>query len=228
MKNMFRSLVVSSILCAVYSVIAFAIPFARTAVFWLSYVFGVIAIATQIFVLRVAFVKERSVKSKFYGFPVAKVGITYMLVQLVLGLVMMALAAVAPVYVPLVVYMVLLAVAAVGFISADAMRDEVEWQDVQLKKDIATMRALQAKINCVVGVCSDDVRQDISKLAEELRYSDPVSNETIRNIENELTSCVDELQSAVMDGDYTAVKELCRKARATLVERNRLCKLNKG
>lgn len=228
MKNQVRSWAVLAVFFVVYSVISFALPFKHNVVFWLSYIFAVGAIAIQIYVLRAAFEKGVSVKSKFYGFPVANVGVTYMLAQLVLGLVMMTLAAKVPAWLPVVLYVVLLGAAAVGFIAADAMRDEVERQDTQLKKNISTMRALQSKVNGIVSLCNADMSTEVKKLAEELRYSDPVSNEAIREIEYELTACVDELQSVIVDGDYVVAQELCRKARVTLMERNRLCKLSKG
>ena len=135
MKNQIRGWIVLAVFFIIDSVIAFALPFAHTAVFWLSYIFSVIAIAVQVYVMQVAFCKEKSVKSKFYGFPVANVGVIYMLAQLVLGLVFMALAARVPVWLPVVLYVILLGAAAMGFIAADAMRDEVERQDVQLKKE---------------------------------------------------------------------------------------------
>lgn len=227
MKNKIRTWIVLAIVFVVYSVIAFALPFQHNAVFWLSYIFAVIAIAVQAYVLHTAFMKEQSVKSKFYGFPVANVGFIYLVAQLVLGLAMMALAAKIPVWIPVVLYVILLGVAVVGFIAADAMRDEVERQDVQLKKDVSVMRGLQSKVNGIVGLCSADVRDNVARLAEELRYSDPVSNDALVEIEGELSTCVDELQAAVVDGESTAIRELCRKASVTLMERNRLCKLNK-
>jgi hypothetical protein len=227
MKNKIRTWVVLAIIFVVYSVITFALPFAHTATFWLSYVFAVVAIAVQVYILHTAFMKEKSIKSKFYGFPIANIGFFYLIAQLVLGLIMMALSAKIAVWIPVVLYVILLGVAAVGFIAADAMRDEVERQDVQLKKDVSVMRGLQSKVNGIVGLCSAAVREDVAKLAEELRYSDPVSSEAIASVEKELSACVDELQAAVVDGDNAAVRELCRKASVTLVERNRLCKLNK-
>ena len=227
MKNKIRTWVVLAIIFVVYSVITFALPFAHTATFWLSYVFAVAAIAVQVYILHTAFMKEKSVKSKFYGFPVANIGFFYLVAQLVLGLVMMGLAAKIAVWIPVVLYVILLGMAAVGFIAADAMRDEVERQDVRLKKDVSVMRGLQSKVNGIVGLCGADVRDDVARLAEELRYSDPVSNDALAEIEGELSACVDELQVAVVDGDTAAIRELCRKTSVTLLERNRLCKLNK-
>ena len=64
-------------------------------------------------------------------------------------------------------------------------------------------------------------------MAEEFKYSDPVSSEAIKNIENELSEMVDELQKAVVDNDSESIIGLCDKIKISLTERNRLCKLNK-
>ena len=133
MKNRARSWVALGVILVVYSVVAFAPPFVKNGVFWLSYVFGVVAIAVQLYVMHTAFAKGKSVKSKFYGFPVANVGIIYMLVQLAFGILMMIFAAKLPLWIPLIVDVVMLGAAAVGFIAADAMRDEVERQDGRVR-----------------------------------------------------------------------------------------------
>lgn len=65
------------------------------------------------------------------------------------------------------------------------------------------------------------------KLAEDPQFSDPVSSETWREAETELTQCVAELEPAVVDEDIPGSLELCRKSKSLLAERNRLCNLNK-
>ena len=92
-KNEIRGYIVDAILLIVFSVIAFAAPFAKTGVFWMAYLFGVIAIAYQIYVFQISFNQGDDVKSKFYGFPIARVGVIYLAVQLVLSLIEMCLAA---------------------------------------------------------------------------------------------------------------------------------------
>ena len=77
------------------------------------------------------------------------------------------------------------------------------------------------------GVKVRALLQAASSLAEELKFSDPVSSDTILEAERDLAATVDELQSAVVDGDSEAIRQLCRKAKGLLAERNRLCKLNK-
>ena len=85
-KNAIRWWVVLGVVLVVYNVLAFALPFPKTAVFAVSYLFTMIAILAQIYVIRTAFYRGEGVKSKFYGFPIAKLGVIYLAVQLLAGL----------------------------------------------------------------------------------------------------------------------------------------------
>lgn len=223
-----KGVLVLVLLFVVYTLIVLAVPFAKGEMFWLTYLFTAAAFGVQAYVFKLSFEKEAGAKSKFYGFPIARVGVLYLAVQLVLGLVFMALAAVAPVWLALVLYLALLAAAAVGVIATDSIRDEVERQDTQLKKDVATMRALQSKAAALPARCEDTTaKAALEKLAEDFRYSDPVSAPALADLETDMAAIMEELSAAVTDGDNAAVLALCKKISATLAERNRLCKLNK-
>ena len=223
-----KGLLVLALIFVVYTLIVLAVPFAKGGMFWLTYLFTAAAFGVQAYVFKLSFEKEAGAKSKFYGFPIARVGVLYLAVQIMLGLVFMALAAVAPVWLALVLYLALLAAAAVGVIATDSIRDEVERQDTQLKKDVATMRALQSKAAALPARCEDTTaKAALEKLAEEFRYSDPVSAPALADLETDMAAIMEELSAAVTDGDNAAVLALCKKISATLAERNRLCKLNK-
>ena len=223
-----KGVLVLALLFVVYTLIVLAVPFAKGGMFWLTYLFTAAAFGVQAYVFKLSFEKEAGAKSKFYGFPIARVGVLYLAVQIVLGLVFMALAAVAPVWLALVLYLALLVAAAVGVIATDSIRDEVERQDTQLKKDVATMRALQSKAAALPARCEDaEAKAALEKLAEEFRYSDPVSAPALTDLETDMAATMEELSAAVTDGDNAAVLALCKKISATLAERNRLCKLNK-
>lgn len=223
-----KGLVVLALLFVVYTLIVLAVPFTKGGMFWLTYLFTAAAFGVQAYVFKLSFEKEAGAKSKFYGFPIARVGVLYLAVQLVLGLVFMALAAVAPVWLALVLYLALLVAAAVGVIATDSIRDEVERQDTQLKADVAAMRALQSQAAALPARCEDDAaKAALEKLAEEFRYSDPVSAPALTDLETDMAATMEELSVAVTDGDNAAVLALCKKISATLAERNRLCKLNK-
>ena len=227
-KNAIRWWVVLGVVLVVYNVLAFALPFPKTAVFAVSYLFTTIAILAQIYVIRTAFYRGEGVKSKFYGFPIAKLGVIYLAVQLIAGLVFMALGLIVPVWLPLALYVVLLGIAAAGFVAADAARDEVVRQEVKLEKDVSRMREFQAKGQALVALNQvSEAARPLEKLAENLRFSDPVSSEALTEIEDQLAECLAQLQEAVSAQKTEQILSVCQEAEHILAERNQLCKLSK-
>lgn len=228
-KNAIRWWVVLGVVLVVYNVLAFALPFPKTAVFAVSYLFTMIAILAQIYVIRTAFYRGEGVKSKFYGFPIAKLGVIYLAVQLIAGLVFMALGLIVPVWLPLALYVVLLGIAAAGFVAADAARDEVVQQEVKLEKDVSRMREFQAKGRALVALNQvPEAARPLEKLAENLRFSDPVSSEALTEIEDQLAECLAQLQEAVSAQKTEQILSVCQEAEHILAERNQLCKLSKA
>lgn len=224
-RDTIRGIIGLGVLLVLYILIAFLIPFVHTATFWVSFLFTIVAFAVVAVSIYIALVKNTDTKSRFYGFPIAKIGVIYGVVQLVAGLIFMALATIAPAWVAVLVYAIALGAAVIGLISAEAVVSEIHVQDAKLKKDVSLMRSLQSKVNQIASQYDD---AEIKALAEEFRYSDPVSNDAIADAEADLAAAVDELQAAYVDGDSEAVAKLCQKASALLAERNRLCKLNKN
>ena len=134
-KGKFQTILILAIVLAAYLLLAFVIPFAKTAVFWLALVFMLAAFGVQLYVLKLSFTKGKDARSKFYGFPIARIGVMYLIVQIALSFLFMAIAKFCAAWIAVIVFALLLAVTAVGVIAADAMRDEVERQDAQLKAD---------------------------------------------------------------------------------------------
>jgi len=229
-KDQIRWIAGMAILLVLYILVVFLVPFVKGGVFWVSFVFTLIAFGVVGVSFYIAFLRKPDATSKFYGFPIARIGVIYGIAQLAAGILFMALGQWIPVWVAVLVYAIGLGAAAIGLISAEAVLEQIEVQDVKLKKDVTVMRSLQSKVSQMGTLCCED--PDLSKLvqefAEEMRFSDPVSSDALAQAEADLTAAVDELQCALVDGDKAAARTLCRKAGALLAERNRLCKLNKG
>ena len=227
MKNSTRGYIVVVAALAVFSVMAFVVPFAHTGAFWVGYGFGACAILFQLYIFRISFANGDA-KSRFYGFPIARIGVYYLIAQLIVSVVEMALAKVLPVAVPVVINVVLLALALVGCITTDAMREEINRQDAQLKQDVANMRELQSLSRALVGQCAEgELKGVVEKLADEFRYSDPVSSENTQALEADMKQQLGDIQQAIVDGDFDGAKKLCGKLTGCLVERNRVCSVNK-
>ena len=80
-KNLVRTYGILAILFVVFTVVVFAVPFVKNAVFWVSYLFVMLAIGVQGYAIHTAFSKEEPVTSKLYGFPVARIGFIYLVAQ---------------------------------------------------------------------------------------------------------------------------------------------------
>lgn len=227
-ENAIRGFIVIVICLVLYHLLAFLIPFEHTTVFWLAYGFTLAAFVVAGVAVYLASYRGASAKSQFYGFPIARIGVIYGALQLGLGLVFMALGAWIAEWIAILVFVFMLGAALIGIISADAIRDDIQQQDSKLRDSVSVMRSLQSKLRQMAAQCDGQEATAVQKLAEELRYSDPVSGPALAEIEADLGAAVDELQQAVVDGDTAGIHQLCRKAMALLGERNRLCKLNKG
>lgn len=228
-KHQIQGFIVLAVLTLVYCAVIFLVPFQRNnAIFWVSFVFTLLALEAQVYVVRTAFGGDRDAKSRFYGFPIARVGFAYLIAQVVLSVIFMALAENVKLWIPLLAYIVIFGAAVVGLIATNITRDEIERQDTVLKTHVSVMRSIQSKASSLPGIAQDEeTRKAVAKVSEALRYSDPVSSPAISEIESDLAACVDELQKAVVDGDKASALSLAEKAGNILIERNRQCKLNK-
>ena len=228
MKNSTRSLIIIAIALVVFSVVAFAIPFAHTTAFWVAYGFGALAILFQLYIFKLSFAGDSDAKSRFYGFPIARLGVYYLVAQLVVSVVEMALAKVIPTGVAVAINVLLLALAVVGCITVDAMRDEIIRQDGALKKNVGNMRELQSLSSALVGQCGDEaLKPMLQKLADEFRYSDPVSSEKTQELEEDMKVQLGDIQQALVEGDSDGARKLCGKLMGSLAERNRVCSVSK-
>jgi len=67
----------------------------------------------------------------------------------------------------------------------------------------------------------------LQKLADEFRYSDPVSSEKTQELEEDMKVQLGDIQQALVEGDFDGAKKLCGKLMGSLAERNRVCSVSK-
>lgn len=220
-KDTLKICVILAIALVLYNVIVFLIPFAGTAVFWISYLFGLGAFTLVGATIYLALIKNSDAKSRFYGQPIIRIGAIYGLIQMVLCILFMSLGKWVPWWSALLVNAMGLSMAVVGVLSAVSVVEHVRTLDVQTKQETALMRGLQTKLSTMATQYQYTA---LSDLCEEFRYSDPVSCAAASSEEVELYTIVEALQNTLKQDDEDMVENLCRKAMSVLAERNRLCK----
>lgn len=220
-KNSTKGYVLLGILFALVSIIAFAVPTAKTATFWIAYVFTAAAFAAQIGIWKTALGKEGTLKSKFLGFPIVHIGIVYAIIQ-VIAFAVFLFAPTLPTWSAIVVCPIIAGLSAVCMISADAGRNEIERVEAKVQNKVFYVREMQADIELLADNESDAaVKTALTHLAEKNRFSDPMSNEQLADLENKISIKAAELKTA------SSKLEIITELNSLLDERNKKCKILK-
>lgn len=195
-KNSSKGYLILGILFILVSVIAFAVPAAKTAAFWISYAFTVIAFSAQLIIWKVALGRSESLKSKFLGLPVVHIGIAYLAVQIIVLIVFLSIPTL-PIWSAVISCAVIAGVSAVCMIASDVGRSEIERVSAKVQEKTFYIKQLRADIELLAGTETDAaIKSALTQLAEKIRYSDPMSDEQLTNIENQITEKIAELKTS--------------------------------
>ena len=209
-KNVARLALTVALLLGVLNLIAFVVPFARTPVFWLAYALPARPSSRSCPCRSTPFREAAARANSLYGFPIARLATLYLLAQSIIGLLNMAMGAWIPFWVALVIEVVMLVLAVIGCMATTAIRDEIQRQDIALQKDVSVMRELQSPRGALVGQAQGSNAQELlRKLADDFRFSDPVSSAATASLESDLRANMDDLERALNDGDMESVSKLC-------------------
>ena len=222
MKKSFTLYSIAWAICfAVFNVISFAIPTEKTATFWTAYAFSVVAFAVQIPLWKIALDKKDTLKSKFLGIPVIHVGLTYLIIQLIAFAIFMLFPTL-PVWVAVVVCAVILAVSMLCVIAGQAGANEINRVEEKIKVKRAFIQFLQTDIEMLAETETDsETKIALKKLAEKVRFSDPMSHEMLGELDSRISAKVDVLKTTADK------KALIDEIDLLLVERNKKCKILK-
>ena len=120
--------IVYAIATVVFVVLTLAIPFPKPAASWMMFAFTIVSFAGGCGITLFAFSKSAELKSKFYGYPVFRIGFLYTAIQLALAVLVYIVGGFVdvPYWVGLALSVLLMGLAAIGVITTDTARDFVE------------------------------------------------------------------------------------------------------
>ena len=217
-QNSTKGYVILGILLVVVSVIAFSVPVQKTTAFWITYAFAVIAVAAQIAIWKAAFGRDDTLKSKFLGLPVLHIGVVYLIVQLATFAIYLFNPTLST-WSAVVLCVVIVGISSVCMISADVGRNEIERVENKVQEKTFYIRSLQADTEMLANAEPDtEVKAELLRLAEKIRFSDPMSHERLADLENQITDKVTELKSS------TERTVIINEINSLLDERNKKCK----
>ena len=220
-KNKGMAYAVLAIAFALFNVIAFAVPTVKNAAFWIAYAFTVVAFASQIAIWKFALKGANTLKSKFLGIPLILVGITYLIIQIIVFLIFMVIS-IAPTWIAIVVCALILCISAICLIGTETGREEINRVEEKVENKVFYIKSLQIDVEMLAKAETDtDIKEALTKLAEKIRFSDPMSNEALVGLEAEIITKVKALKSAENKSAIITVLD------SLITERNKKAKLLK-
>lgn len=223
-----QSALIGGVLYLLYNVVLFVIAGFddHGAPFWLSYVFmnaAFISLVVNALILR----NRKLQPSDFmFGYPVLKHCVTLLIAELVLSTLFMLLDSIDVSWIlTFVPQFLILGFHVVLITSCYMAHDTIQEIENKVKDSTNYIKLLQVDVEMVAQKCTHpEVKAAFTGLAEDVRYSDPMSNACLFELEKEINLAISNADFCVNQNDYTSAMVLCNRAKLLLKERNMKCK----
>lgn len=233
MKSKFRYYAVAwAALVVLFNVIVFITPNGFKGMnkfgssFWVGYIFIMLAFIGQLFVAWLA-IKDDDITKLFYSIPLITISYTTLIAMVVVGTLSMSIPNV-PYWIGIVGCFLVLTFAVIALMGAQAGASIVTDIDEKIKNKTFFIKSLIVDVESLMEkVTSADIKDEIKKVYEAVRNSDPVSNDALNGIESQITLRMNELVDSVEKGDINLVSKNAKEIIVLVNDRNRKCKLLK-
>lgn len=197
-----------------------------SAGFWAGYVFITIVFVANL-VCSFLFFKEENIDKIFLKLPIIYIAYIALIVSLIAGAIAMAIPVI-PYWVGIVIDVVILAVYAIAIVQVNAAADVVSEIDDRVKAQTFFIHSLTADAQTLMSFAKSDVVQtECKKVYESIRYSDPMSNDALAQIENQIQNEFNIFAHAVKKDNTDLVKNSANKIIVLINKRNLQCKVLK-
>lgn len=214
------------ILLGVFNLLVFTIFKTHTSVFWLSYAFMTVAFLVQIVSMFLSF-KTADAETAFFGIPLASFSIYYLCAALIVGAVFMVFQNAGFTLAMVIQVLILAAFLIIAIISLLA-RDAVQAIGENVKQNVTNHKSILIDIEMLGSSCSDpELKQALAKLADTVKYSDPMSTAAIELVEQRIMRKISELRVSMDNEQTSEALKACRDLELLYVERNKKLALSK-
>ena len=184
--NRIKGYCIGIILFILFNITAFAIPTTRTTTFWITYVFTIIAFIAQIFRRNFALEKAKNLQHRLWSFSIIYIGIVYLVLQIIVFFLFRIIATL-PTWSAIVVSVIISGISIASILASESGVNEIKQNEIKVQNKISFIRGLQTEIDLLINrEKDDDVRLALENLAQKIRFSDPMSSEQLKVLENEI------------------------------------------
>lgn len=214
------------ILFGVFNLLVFTIFKRHTSTFWISYVFMTLAFNVQILSTIFAF-KVVDIETAFFGIPLASLSIFYLCAELVIGSLFMTFQQagfVLAIVIQVVVFAIFLVVAILSLMA----RDTVQEMGNQMREKIFSLKSILVDVEMMRDSCSEpELKEKLRRLSETIKYSDPISNEMVEDVEQRIQRKISELRVYLDGKQWEDATQVCKELELLYIERNKKLAISK-
>ena len=197
---------------------------AYDARFWIAWVITIAAFGCNLFCARIAF-RENNLKKIFLRVPLVRMSYTCLILMFVFGGVLMLIPN-CPAWISAVVCIVIFLLQVISIIKAAWAAETIEATEEKVQARTSFIRAITVDAENLIGRAkTDNAKADCKKVYEALRYSDPMSSESLAGIESEISRSFEAFSAKIKAGE--ACSDLADELVNLIGDRNRKCKVMK-
>jgi len=217
-----------AIALALFNVIVFVTPniakFSET--FWTGYIFITIAFIGQLICAFFAF-KPSDKQKVFYNIPLVTIGYTGLIVMLVVGTICMIVPTL-PNWIGIIVCLLVLGITSIAVLTATFAASVVTEIDQRIKTKTFFIKSLTVDAEHLMNTAkTNELKALAKKVYEAVRYSDPMSNAVLVEVEEKIQNGFSDFENAVNGEDFELASSTADELLSLIDVRNKKCKLLK-
>ena len=196
--------------------------------FAIELIFSLVAIVLSLITVNVLLPRYRKDNSEYLltGSQMVSV-ILYVLCQLGFAIAAIYYISISP-FLALVISLAIIAVFVLFVFSAGIGRQHAKAVSNNIAGKTSRMKAIKELAKGMdESVTDPEVKKQVRRLVEEIRYSDPVSREDLDSIESEIEKAITDVKNAISKGDSPEILRAIDDAKALVLKRNARCKAGK-
>jgi hypothetical protein len=216
-KIMTNSLIMI-ILFIVYSLIVLLIFHDKNLVFCSAYIFTVIAFIIGILLNKKLFNEET--KSTFNSLPLAMFSFGYLVLQAVLSFILMLFSSFILLEISITIQVIILAIFLIVAILLFKSRDYIDDLEEKTEAQISFIKNLQKEVDILyTNYNKPEYGDELFELKEKVRYSNPMGNNDIKELEEEILKNINKLKVELTNNNQTQIFDLINLLKNNLNER---------
>lgn len=209
-----------------FNIISFIAPTIKTGSFWVGYTLITLMFIVQI-VCSYLFFKQNTKEKMFLNMPIITISYMALFVSIIVGTIFMAVTEL-PIWIAVIISSLVTAFYLIAIISMKPAIDTIENVDKKVKVQTLFIKSLNIDAQTLKQKASNNEIISIAeKVCEAIRYSDPVSDESLVSCENQITLKFKEFEKSVIENNTEVAEKTSNELIILINDRNQKCKLLK-